>query len=130
MLTVAVPVLTTDSLTWSCSGEAPARQCLVTRSLLPMLSEGSARATDADTTDDILLVRLAAAAAAWRHLAENASYAACRCWSLRCIVLTPLQNALPVMRSASGIWQACAEHECIVWCAVVSGACKGAEAVQ
>ena len=57
MLTVAVPVLTTDSLTWSCSGEAPARQCLVTRGLLPMLSEGSARATDADTTDDILLAR-------------------------------------------------------------------------
>ena len=56
VLTVAVPVLTTDSLTWSCSGEAPARQCLVTRGLMPMLSEGSARATDADTTDDILLV--------------------------------------------------------------------------
>ena len=56
VLTVAVPVLTTDSLTWSCSGEAPARQCLVTRGLLPILSEGSARATDADTTDDILLV--------------------------------------------------------------------------
>ena len=56
VLTVAVPVLTTDSLTWSCSGEAPARQCLVTRGLLPMLSEGSARATDVDTTDEILQV--------------------------------------------------------------------------
>ncbi|KAK9817082.1 hypothetical protein WJX72_009259 [[Myrmecia] bisecta] len=54
VLTVAVPVLTTDSLTWSCSGEAPARQCLVTRGLLPLLAEGSARATDTDTTDEIL----------------------------------------------------------------------------
>lgn len=56
VLTVAVPVLTTDSLTWTCSGEAPARQCLVTRGLLPLLAEGSARATDTDTTDEILQV--------------------------------------------------------------------------
>jgi pyruvate kinase len=54
VLTVAVPVLTTDSLTWTCSGEAPARQCLITRGLLPVLAEGSARATDTDTTDEIL----------------------------------------------------------------------------
>jgi hypothetical protein len=46
VLTVAVPVLTTDALTWACSNEAPARQCLVTRGLLPLLAEGSARATD------------------------------------------------------------------------------------
>lgn len=56
VLTVAVPVLTTDSLTWTCSGEGPARQCLVTRSLMPLLAEGSARATDTDTTDEILAV--------------------------------------------------------------------------
>lgn len=43
VLTVAVPVLTTDSLTWSCSGESPARQCLITRGLLPLLAEGSAK---------------------------------------------------------------------------------------
>lgn len=54
VLTVAVPVLTTDSLTWTCSGEGPARQCLITRSLMPLLAEGSARATDTDTTDEIL----------------------------------------------------------------------------
>jgi hypothetical protein len=36
------------------AGEAPARQCLVTRGLLPLLAEGSARATDSDTTDEIL----------------------------------------------------------------------------
>lgn len=60
VLTVAVPVLTTDSLTWTCSGEQPARQCLVTRGLLPLLAEGSARATDTDTTDEIISVSLAA----------------------------------------------------------------------
>ena len=57
VLTVAVPVLTTDSLTWTCSGEQPARQCLITRGLLPLLAEGSARATDTDTTDEIISVR-------------------------------------------------------------------------
>ena len=56
VLTVAVPVLTTDALTWTCSGESPARQCLITRGLLPLLAEGSARATDSDTTDEILAV--------------------------------------------------------------------------
>ena len=59
VLTVAVPVLTTDSLTWTCSGEQPARQCLITRGLLPLLAEGSARATDTDTTDEIISVLLA-----------------------------------------------------------------------
>lgn len=54
VLTVAVPVLTTDSLTWECSGEHPARHCLVTRGLIPLLSEGSAKATDTDTIDEIL----------------------------------------------------------------------------
>ena len=58
VLTVAVPVLTTDSLTWTCSGEQPARQCLITRGLLPLLAEGSARATDTDTTDEIISVSL------------------------------------------------------------------------
>ncbi len=54
MLAVAVPVLTTDSLTWSCSSEKPARQTLLTRGLIPLLAEGSARATDNDTTDELL----------------------------------------------------------------------------
>lgn len=58
VLTVAVPVLTTDALTWRCSGEGPARQCLVTRGLLPLLAEGSPRATDSDTTDEILAAAL------------------------------------------------------------------------
>ena len=36
------------------AGEAPARQTLITRGLIPLLAEGSARATDSDTTDEIL----------------------------------------------------------------------------
>ncbi len=54
VLTVAVPLLTTDSLTWTCSSEAAARQCLVTRGVVPILADFSARATDTDTTDEIL----------------------------------------------------------------------------
>jgi pyruvate kinase len=43
-------------------------QCLVTRGLIPLLAEGSARATDTDTTDEIL-------AAAIEH-AKRARYCA------------------------------------------------------
>ena len=64
VLSVAVPVLTTDSLTWSCSSEKPARQTLVTRGLLPLLAEGSARASDTDTTDEILAASIAYSKAA------------------------------------------------------------------
>ena len=59
VLTVVVPVLTTDNLTWQCSSEAPARQCLLSRGLVPILAEGSARASDSDTTDEILAAALA-----------------------------------------------------------------------
>ena len=54
VICVAVPVLATDGLNWQCSGEAPARQALLTRGLIPVLAEGSARATDNDTTSDLL----------------------------------------------------------------------------
>lgn len=58
VLSVAVPFLTTDDLTWSCSGEAPARQTLITRGVIPMLAEGSARSSDIDTVDGILAAAL------------------------------------------------------------------------
>ena len=74
VLTVFVPTLTTDSLTWTCSGENPARQANLTRGLIPLLAEGSARATDADTTDEIL-------SAAIEH-AKQAGY----CQAGECIV--------------------------------------------
>jgi len=58
VLTVAVPVLTADTLSWKCSGEAPARHALLTRGLIPLLAVGSARATEVDTTEDILAFAL------------------------------------------------------------------------
>ncbi|CAM6119338.1 unnamed protein product [Calypogeia fissa] len=54
ILSVAVPVMTTDSLTWELSDESPARHSLVCRGLIPLLAEGAAKATDSDTTDEIL----------------------------------------------------------------------------
>lgn len=61
ILTVVVPVLTTDNLSWQCSSEAPARQMLISRGLVPILAEGSARASDADTTEELLHAALDAA---------------------------------------------------------------------
>eukprot|EP00271_Cylindrocystis_brebissonii_P020289 TRINITY_DN6658_c0_g1_i1.p1 TRINITY_DN6658_c0_g1~~TRINITY_DN6658_c0_g1_i1.p1 ORF type:complete len:523 (-),score=80.36 TRINITY_DN6658_c0_g1_i1:752-2320(-) len=61
VLSVAVPVLTTDSLQWVCSEESPARHALVCRGLIPLLAEGSAKASDSDTTDEILNSALEAA---------------------------------------------------------------------
>ncbi|KAH7426940.1 hypothetical protein KP509_10G022800 [Ceratopteris richardii] len=54
ILLVAVPYLTSDGLTWYCSDESPARHCLMYRGMMPILAEGSARATDTESTDDIL----------------------------------------------------------------------------
>ena len=85
VLTVAVPVLTTDALTWTCSGEAPARHALLTRGLIPLLAEGSARATDTDTTDEIL-------AAAIEHAKESGYCKPVRChaFAVHCYAaLTP-----------------------------------------
>lgn len=46
VLAVAVPILTADPMAWSCSGEGPARHCLTTRGLVPMLAVGSTKASD------------------------------------------------------------------------------------
>jgi pyruvate kinase len=54
ILSVVVPVLTTDSFDWSVSDETPARQSLTHRGLIPLLAEGSAKATDAESTEVIL----------------------------------------------------------------------------
>eukprot|EP00249_Psilotum_nudum_P020270 c27630_g1_i1 orf=495-2030(-) len=54
ILSVAVPVLTTDILTWTCSEESPARHSLMYRGMIPMLGEGSAKATDSESTDSLL----------------------------------------------------------------------------
>lgn len=54
IISVAVPVLTTDDLTWSISDDAPARHALVRRGLIPILAEGATRSTDSDTTDELI----------------------------------------------------------------------------
>lgn len=54
ILSVAVPVMTTDSLVWECSEPSPAHHSLVCRGLIPLLAEGSAKATDSESTDEIL----------------------------------------------------------------------------
>ena len=54
ILLVAVPVLVSDGLSWVCSEESPARHCLMYRGMIPILAEGSARASDSESTDIIL----------------------------------------------------------------------------
>lgn len=50
ILSVVVPEIKTDSFDWSCSDEAPARHSLIFRGLVPVLCEGSARASNDETT--------------------------------------------------------------------------------
>ncbi|CAN4080933.1 unnamed protein product [Withania somnifera] len=61
ILSVVVPVLTTDSFDWSISDETPARHSLVYRGLIPILAEGSAKATDSESTEVILEASLKSA---------------------------------------------------------------------
>ncbi|KAH7692215.1 Pyruvate kinase protein [Dioscorea alata] len=61
ILSVVVPVLTTDSFDWMVSDETPARHSLVYRGLIPLLAEGSAKATDAESTEVILEAALKSA---------------------------------------------------------------------
>ncbi|RRT71655.1 hypothetical protein BHE74_00001869 [Ensete ventricosum] len=61
ILSVVVPVLTTDSFDWSVSDESPARQSLIYRGLIPLLAEGSAKATDSESTEVILHAALKSA---------------------------------------------------------------------
>lgn len=61
ILSVIVPVLTTDSFDWSVSDETPARHSLVYRGLIPLLAEGSAKATESESTEVILEAALKSA---------------------------------------------------------------------
>jgi pyruvate kinase len=58
---VVVPVLTTDSFDWTVSSEGPARDSLIYRGLIPLLAEGSAKATDSESTEEILQAALKSA---------------------------------------------------------------------
>ncbi|CAL0312189.1 unnamed protein product [Lupinus luteus] len=52
ILSVVVPDISTDSFDWSCSDEAPARHSLIFRGLVPILCAASARASNAETTEE------------------------------------------------------------------------------
>ncbi|WOL14728.1 hypothetical protein Cni_G23509 [Canna indica] len=52
ILSVVVPELKTDSFDWHCSDEAPARHSLIFRGLIPLLSCGTAKASDNEATDE------------------------------------------------------------------------------
>lgn len=54
ILSVVVPEITTDSFDWTCSDESPARHSLIFRGLVPVLSEGSARSSNAETTEEAI----------------------------------------------------------------------------
>ncbi|KAF3335340.1 Pyruvate kinase [Carex littledalei] len=61
IMSVVVPLLSTDSFDWTISDETPARHSLIYRGLIPILSEGSAKATDSESTEVILDAALKAA---------------------------------------------------------------------
>ncbi|GAY39882.1 hypothetical protein CUMW_047800 [Citrus unshiu] len=54
ILSVIVPEIKTDSIVWSCSDEAPATHSLIFRGLVPVLSSGSARASDEESTEETI----------------------------------------------------------------------------
>ncbi|KAK9986775.1 hypothetical protein SO802_031726 [Lithocarpus litseifolius] len=58
ILSVVVPEITTDSFEWSCSDAAPARHSLIYRGLMPVLSAGSARASNAESTNETIELAL------------------------------------------------------------------------
>ncbi|EAY89831.1 hypothetical protein OsI_11377 [Oryza sativa Indica Group] len=56
VLFVVVPELKADdSFNWTCSDEAPARQSLIVRGLIPMLSTATPKAFDIESTDEAIL---------------------------------------------------------------------------
>ncbi|OEL26839.1 Pyruvate kinase, cytosolic isozyme [Dichanthelium oligosanthes] len=54
ILSVVVPELKTDSFDWTCSDEGPARQSLIVRGVIPMLSATTAKAFDSEATEEAL----------------------------------------------------------------------------
>lgn len=55
VLSAVVPELKTDNdFDWTCSDEAPARQSLIVRGLIPMLSAATAKASDTEATEEAI----------------------------------------------------------------------------
>ncbi|KAF9601512.1 hypothetical protein IFM89_020307 [Coptis chinensis] len=58
ILSVVVPEVKTENFDWLCSDEAPARHSLIVRGLVPVLSAGSVKASDAEATEEALVFSL------------------------------------------------------------------------
>ncbi|KAL5217231.1 hypothetical protein ABZP36_017915 [Zizania latifolia] len=55
VLSVVVPELKTDdNFSWTCSDEASARQSLIVRGLIPMLSSTTSKASDSESTEEAI----------------------------------------------------------------------------
>lgn len=54
ILSVVVPEIKTEFFEWSCSDETPARHSLIYRGLVPVLSSGSAGASDSEFTEETI----------------------------------------------------------------------------
>ncbi|KAJ3682961.1 hypothetical protein LUZ60_013188 [Juncus effusus] len=54
ILSVVVPELKTENFNWTCSDEAPARHCLIVRGVIPLLSGATAKASDSESTQEVL----------------------------------------------------------------------------
>jgi pyruvate kinase len=59
ILNAVVPELKTDNdFDWTCSDETPARQSLIVRGLIPMLSAATAKASDTEATEEAITFAL------------------------------------------------------------------------
>lgn len=61
ILSVIVPDLRTENFDWTCSDEAPARHSLIVRGVVPLLSAATPKASDTESTDEVLSVAITSA---------------------------------------------------------------------
>jgi pyruvate kinase len=55
VLSAVVPEVKTDNnFNWTCSDERPARHSMIVRGLIPMLSAGTAKASDTEATEEAI----------------------------------------------------------------------------
>ncbi|KAJ4753767.1 Pyruvate kinase [Rhynchospora pubera] len=54
ILSVIVPELRTVNFDWTCSDEAPARHSLIIRGVIPLLSAATLKASDTESTEEVL----------------------------------------------------------------------------
>jgi pyruvate kinase len=54
ILSVIVPELRSENFDWTCSDEAPARHSLIIRCVIPLLSAATPKASDTESTEEVL----------------------------------------------------------------------------